>query len=284
MKTLGIGLGLRSEHFSHVLQTRPAVSWFEALSENYMGLDGRSAGRPLQILQNIRRDYPIVLHGVSLSIGSVDELDFAYLENLKNLAACVQPEWISDHLCWTGVEGENLHDLLPLPYTEECLEHLIPRVHRVQEILGRPLVLENPSAYLSFRHSHLTEWDFLNELGNRTGCGFLLDVNNVYVSSINFGFDPMDYLRAIDKRRITQIHLAGHSSAGDFLIDTHDHPVADPVWRLYRESVRLWGKIPAMIEWDDKIPEFEVLQQEADKARMIQEAVLAERESHFELG
>jgi uncharacterized protein len=278
---LGVGLGLRSMHYSHILETRPQVSWFEAISENYMGLStlSSSGGRLPQILESIRRDYPLVLHGVSLSIGSTDDLDFKYLENLKNLYARFEPAWVSDHLCWTGVEGENLHDLLPLPYTEEALDHIVERVSRVQDFLGRRIALENVSTYLSYRHSEMTEWEFLRELSSRADCHLLLDINNVFVSSVNLRFDPLEYIRAIPRERVVQMHLAGHSKSGDpldgllggLLIDTHDHPVTDDVWSLYKESVKILGAVPTLIEWDDKIPEFSVLQSEAAKATVILE-------------
>ena len=273
----GVGLGLRSAHYSHILDTRPQVSWFEAISENYLGLsDSRqppsqnpSGGRLPQILESVRRDYPIVLHGVSLSIGSTDHLDYKYLAALKSLYARIEPAWVSDHLCWTGTEGENLHDLLPLPYTEEALDHLVDRVLRVQDFLGRKIALENVSTYLSYRHSEMKEWDFLGELSRRADCHLLLDINNVFVSSVNLRFDPLEYIRALASERIVQIHLAGHSESGGLLIDTHDHPVTDSVWSLYSNAVKILGPVPTLIEWDEQIPEFSVLQGEAQKAEKI---------------
>lgn len=269
--TLGVGLGLRAQHYSHILNERPRVSWFEAISENYLGLSDRNGGRALEILESVRADYPVVLHGVSMSIGSVDPLDRSYLSRLRALAERIQPEWVSDHLCWTGVGGENLHDLLPLPFTEETLRHLEPRIAQVQQILGRELVIENVSAYLSYAHSEMNEWEFLRELCRRTGSRLLLDVNNVYVSSRNLGFDASEFLLGIDPEHVRQVHLAGHSRSGSLLIDTHDQPVPDPVWDLFRESLLLWGTKPTLIEWDDAIPEFSRLESEARKAERLME-------------
>ncbi len=268
---VGIGVGLRAPHYSHILEKKPKVSWFEAISENYMGIEGGTGGRPLQVLEKIRSMYPIVLHGVSLSIGSTDDLDFKYLNRLRQLIERIEPLWVSDHICWTGVNGENLHDLLPLPYTEETLTLLREKILRAQDFLKRPLVFENVSAYLAFEHSEMTEWEFLNQLVSRTGCELLIDVNNVYVSSVNQNFDPQTYLNAIPPKAVKQIHLAGHSSSGDCLIDTHDGLVTDSVWDLYRTAIQLYGKVPTLIEWDDRIPEFSVLESEAARAQQHQE-------------
>jgi len=273
---VGIGVGLRSPHYSYILENRPKISWFEAISENYMGLESGNGGRPIHILEKVRALYPIVLHGVSLSIGSADELNFKYLEQLKNLIERINPLWVSDHLCWTGVNGENLHDLLPLPYTEEVLKHLTEKILKAQDYLKRPLVFENVSAYLSFQHSEMTEWEFINEISKRTNCGLLIDVNNIYVSSVNQNFDPVTYLKAIPKEAVQQIHLAGHSNSGDFLIDTHDGPVTDKVWELYSIAIGLYGKIPTLIEWDDKIPNFQILEAEALNAEKLQQLSLQE--------
>lgn len=272
---IGVGLGLRPQHYKDILETRPAISWFEAISENYLGFsESPLGGRPIEILERIRRDYPIVLHGVSMSLGSVDDLDLGYMHRLKALITRIEPEWISDHLCWTGVDHENLHDLLPLPYTEEALRHLTHKIKMAQDILGRRLAVENVSTYLSFRHSEMSEWEFLKELSERADCHILLDINNVYVSAINLGFDPMTYLKSIPAERIAQIHLAGHSRAqtpaeGTLLIDTHDQPVPDPVWDLYAQSLRIHGEKPTLIEWDANIPEFSVLATEAHKASRL---------------
>lgn len=266
---LGIGLGLRAPHYSHIAQSKPALGWFEAISENYMGLSNSGSGRPLKILELMRQDYNIVLHGVSLSIGSTDELNFSYLKKLKELAEKIQPQWISDHLCWTGVEGENIHDLLPLPFTREAINHVAERIQRVQDFLGRRILLENVSSYVTFKHSEMTEWEFLREISNRADCGILLDVNNIYVNSVNHGFDPVSYIKALPPERIGQIHLAGHSRQGEILVDTHDAPVCTEVWNLFRVAVNLLGPVSTMVEWDDKIPDFQVLKAETDKAARI---------------
>lgn len=266
---LGIGLGLRAPHYSHIAQSHPPLGWFEAISENYMGLSESGSGRPRKILESFRKDYEIVLHGVSLSIGSTDELNFSYLTKLKELAQVIQPKWISDHLCWTGVKGENVHDLLPLPFTKEAINHLVSRICRVQDFLGRRILLENVSSYITFKHSEMTEWDFLSEISNKADCGILLDINNVYVNSVNHEFDPVAYLKALPPERIGQIHLAGHSRQGELLIDTHDAPVCNEVWDLFRIAVKLFGQVATMVEWDAKIPDFSTLQAEADKAAKI---------------
>jgi uncharacterized protein len=263
---LGCGIGLRREHYSYVLEHWPALDWFEIISENFMV----PGGRPLYVLDRVRERYRLVMHGVSLSIGSTDPLNADYLRELKKLAERVRPSWVSDHLCWTGVGGKNAHDLLPLPYTEETIEHVASRVRVVQDFLERPLVLENVSSYLTYRESGLTEWDCLSEIARRTGCFILLDVNNVYVSSFNHRFDPLDYLRGIPVDRVVQFHLAGHTDKGTHLLDTHDHPIIDPVWRLYAEAVRRYGPLSTLIERDDRIPEFSEVAAEAEEARRIQ--------------
>lgn len=271
----GTGLGLRSAHYGHILENRPQVPWFEIISENYMGTAAGTGGRAIQILEQVRRDYPISMHGVSLSLGSVDPLDLGYLKRLKTLINRIEPVRVSDHFCWTGVGGQNLHDLLPLPYTKETITLVADRIRRVQDILGRPFVMENVSSYVSYNHSEMTEWDCLSEIATRADCQLLFDVNNVYVSSVNHGFDPMDYLSGIPAGRVAEFHLAGYSDMGTHLIDTHDHPVTDPVWKLYEAAVRRFGAVPTLIEWDDKIPEFSVLHREARKADRIQKKVLS---------
>ncbi|MCP5365684.1 MAG: DUF692 domain-containing protein [Hyphomicrobiales bacterium] len=268
--SLGFGLGLRTDHYRTVMDEKPPVDWFEVISENFMV----PGGQPLHILDRIRADYPMVMHGVSLSIGSTDPLNTDYLNDLKQLAGRVQPEWISDHLCWTGVQGLNMHDLLPLPYTEEALKHVAERVTRVQDVLGRRIALENASTYVTFGHSLLNEWDFLAELSERADCLILLDVNNVYVSAFNHGFDPHNYFEALPAERIIQIHLAGHSHMGTHIIDTHDHPVIDDVFALYAEAIRRFGPVPTMIERDDNIPPLAKLLAELDLARSIAADVL----------
>ena len=267
----GFGLGLRSEHYAAFESSSPKrVDWLEILSENYL-IPG---GAPLWHLDRIRRDFPMVMHGVSLNIGGNDPLDLGYLRDLKLLAQRVEPAWISDHLCWTGLGGVNLHDLLPLPYTEETLRHVCDRIQQVQDFLGRRLVLENPSTYVAFAADQIPEWTFIAELLQRADCALLLDVNNVYVSSVNHGFDPKAYIDAIPPERVVQIHLAGHENHGDHLIDTHDQPVTAAVWQLYGYTVQRCGQVPTMIERDDNIPELPVLLNELDVARQIQAAAV----------
>ena len=269
----GFGLGLRPKHYQAVLRSRPRVDWFEALSENYM-IPG---GRPLHYLDRIREHYPVVLHGVSLSIGSTDRLDRAYLAELKALAARIEPAWISDHLCWTGVAGRNLHDLMPLPYTEEALRHVARRVREVQDVLGRRILLENVSSYVDYRSSAMTEWDFLAALAESADCDILLDVNNIYVSAFNHGFEALAFLDAMPARRVRQIHLAGHDNCGDIIIDTHDAKVIGPVWDLYAEAIRRFGPVPTMIERDDRIPPLGSLLRELDRARAVAAGALARK-------
>jgi len=266
---IGAGLGLRASHYSHIAQAKPKLGWFEAISENYLGLSDSGSGRPLKILESIRQDYNIVLHGVSLSIGSTDELDMYYLRKLKELVSLIEPKWISDHLCWTGIDKENIHDLLPLPFTQEALNHLVARIKKVQDFLGQRILLENVSSYITFKHSEISEWDFLSEVSKTADCGILLDVNNVYVNSVNHKFDPVKYLKALPLERVGQIHLAGHSRQGALLVDTHDAPVCDEVWDLYKVAVKTFGQVSTMVEWDAKIPEFDRLKQEVGKAEKI---------------
>ena len=270
LPNLGFGVGLRPPHYSHVLENRPDIDWFEALSENYIGIAGTHGGPPLEILLKIREDYPIVLHGVSLSIGSVDPLDMSYLGRLKELYSIVEPSWVSDHMCWTGEGGVNLHDLLPLPFTEETIRHLVSRVQSVQEFLGRRILLENVSSYLTYDESEMPEWEFLSEVAKRSDSGILLDINNIYVSSVNHGFNPLTFLDGIPRDRVGQFHLAGHTNLDGFLIDTHDEPVPEPVWRLYGEALERFGPVSTLLERDDNIPEFDELMAEIDHAKSIQ--------------
>jgi uncharacterized protein (UPF0276 family) len=260
---LGIGLGLRTLHYSHILERRPEVGWFEIISENYM----QTRGRPLDFLDAIADSYPIVLHGVSLSIGSSDPLDRAYLRELKALAERVKACWVSDHLCWTGLAGKNSHDLLPLPYTEEALAHVVSRVDEVQQFLGAPLALENPSTYLEFSGNSMPEWEFLARLAEQANSALLLDVNNVYVSARNHGFDPLTYLARIPYDRVVQVHVAGHTDHGTHVIDSHIGPVLDEVWRLAADVHRRAGGVPILLEWDAEIPDFETTYAEALRAR-----------------
>lgn len=264
---LGYGLGLRTDHYEDVLQTRPDVDWFEILSENYM-VDG---GKPLHYLTQIREHYPMVMHGVSMSIGSVEPLNWDYLTRLQTLIQRVEPAWISDHLCWTGVNGLNLHDLMPLPYTEEAIAHVVERVERVQDFLGRQILLENVSSYVSYSDSQISEWEFLREIAERADCLILLDINNIYVSAFNHNFDPLRYLQAIPVERVYQFHLAGHTRQDNLIIDTHDHPIADPVFDLYARAVERFGRVSTMIERDDNIPPLAELLDELDQVRRIAE-------------
>ncbi|MCI0462276.1 MAG: DUF692 domain-containing protein [Gemmataceae bacterium] len=268
---LGLGVGLRTAHFAHILRHSPQVDWFEIISENFMD----SGGRPRYVLEQVAERYPVVMHGVSLSIGSTDPLNCDYLKKLKQLAEHVGARWVSDHLCWTGVAGLNAHDLLPIPFNEATLAHVAGRVRIVQDFLERPLVLENPSSYVTFADSTMSEWEFLRRLAEETDCGLLLDVNNVYVSSVNHDFDPVEYLRSVPHERVVQFHLAGHTNCRTHLIDTHDGQVIDPVWELYRLAHRLTGGAATLLEWDAKIPEFPVVHAEVLKARNYMGAALA---------
>lgn len=267
---LGFGLGLRTEHYNAILESKPKVDWFEALSENYM-IPG---GKPLDYLDKIRKIYPVVMHGVSLSIGSTAPVDADYLRDLRKLADRIEPAWISDHLCWTGVHGQNMHDLLPMPYTEESAHHVAERVGIVQDYLGRQILLENVSSYASYVDSNMSEWEFISLIAEKADCLLLLDVNNIYVSSFNHQFDAKTFIDGVPAKRIQQIHLAGHQNNGDYIIDTHDAPVIDPVWDLYEYAISRLGAVSTMIERDDKIPELEVLVDELNVARAIAQKIL----------
>ena len=262
---LGFGLGLRPTHYEAILNESPAVDWFEIISENYLV----PGGKPLHYLDRIRARYPMVMHGVSLSIGTTDPLDRDYLRQLKALASRIEPAWISDHLCFTGAHGVNAHDLLPLPYTEEAIRHVVARVSEVQEYLGRRILLENVSSYVTYPESEMHEWDFLSEIAERADCLILLDINNIYVSGFNHEFDPREYLEAVPVERVQQFHLAGHRNHGDYIVDTHDEPVIDPVWQLYKTAVRRFGRVSTMIERDENIPPLPTLLAELDQARRI---------------
>ncbi|MCK6460125.1 MAG: DUF692 domain-containing protein [Planctomycetes bacterium] len=264
---LGLGIGLRSTHVKTILQRDPDVGFFEIISENFMG----TRGRPLEALDAIAERYPVTMHGVSLSIGSTDGPDRGYLRQLKALAERCRAAWVSDHVCWTGASGLNTHDLLPLPYNEETLAHVARRAREVSDFLGRPLVLENPSSYVAFASSTMPEEEFLVRLCEESGCGLLLDVNNVYVSAFNHGFDAERYIDSIPADRIVQVHLAGHTHKGTHILDTHSDRVADPVWRLYERLCRRVGRVPTLLEWDDRIPPFEVVHAEAFKAARFRE-------------
>ena len=265
---LGLGVGLRTVHYQHILAESPDVDWFEVITENYMD----SQGRPRHVLNQIAERYPLVMHGVSLSIGSTDPLDFDYLGRMKALAQEVKPVWISDHVCWTGVAGINTHDLLPLPLTDASLKHVIRRVRAVQDFLERPFVLENPSTYVGFKGSTMPEWEFISRLAEEADCGLLLDVNNVYVSSVNHDFDPVQFINDLPAERIVQMHLAGHTNMGTHIIDTHDGQVIDPVWELYRLAHQRTSGVSTLLEWDAKIPPFDVVHAEVLKAKQYMAA------------
>jgi uncharacterized protein (UPF0276 family) len=267
---LGFGLGLRTDHFQEVIDTKPSVDWFEVVSENFMV----NGGKPKHYLHTIRESYPMVMHGVSLSIGSTDPLNTTYLKQLKVLVNELQPEWISDHLCWTGAHQVNSHDLLPMPYNNEALSHIVDRVSEVQDYLGQPILMENVSSYITYVESEMTEWEFLNEVAKRSGCNILLDINNIYVSARNHNFSTQDYLNGISKDKVRQFHLAGHTDYGDYVIDTHDHPVADPVWALYKDALKRFGMISTMIERDDNIPPLNDLLAELEVAKRIAKETL----------
>ncbi len=269
-KFLGFGVGLRTDHYQYVVDNKPNVDWFEVISENFMV----AGGKPKYFLHAVREHYPIVMHGVSMSIASTDPLNLDYLAKLKTLAEEVQPEWVSDHLCWTGVHGVNSHDLLPVPYNEEAIAHIVSRVQQVQEILGREIVLENVSSYLTYNASEMEEWEFINTIAERAGCKILLDVNNIYVSSRNHGYSAQTFLQSIQPQYVQQFHLAGHSDYGDYVIDTHDHDVPPAVWNLYQEALQRFGLVSTLIERDDNIPPFPELYAEMQKARNIAQRTL----------
>jgi uncharacterized protein (UPF0276 family) len=270
-KNLGIGIGLRSVHFSHILANFPKIDWFEVISENFMDTEGR----PLRVLDQIVERYPVALHGVSLGIGNTDPLNREYLRKLKGLATRTRAHWVSDHLCWTGIAGRNVHDLLPMPYTEEALRHTIERTKAVSDILERPLVIENPSSYVEFAASSMPEWEFLARLAEAADCGLLLDVNNVYVSSFNHAFDPRVYIDAIPADRVVQFHVAGHTNKGTHILDTHSDFAVEEVWALYQQAYARTGATSTLYEWDEDIPEFDVVHAEAQKALALQQAPAA---------
>ena len=269
--SIQVGVGLRPPHYAEVLEVPPALDLFEVISENFLGLRVGGGGRPLEVLEKVRALRPIRLHGVSMNLGSVDPLSETYLARLRALADRLDPECVSDHVCWTGQGGENLHDLLPLPWTVEALDHLTARVHHAQERLGRRLLLENPSSYVAYAHSTMREWDLLGELARRTGAGLLLDVNNVFVTARNHGFRPEEFLEGLPAGAVAQYHLSGHDDSGPLRIDTHDREVCDEVWALFRHAVRRFGPRPTILEWDDRLPPLSTLLDEAWRARAILE-------------
>ncbi|BCZ97922.1 TPA: DUF692 domain-containing protein [Legionella pneumophila] len=262
---LGFGLGLRPNYYEEILTSKPDLDWFEILTENYL-IPG---GKPLYYLDKIREHYPIVMHGVSLSLGSTDPLNWDYLNQVQELASRIEPVWISDHLCWTGVHGLNTHDLLPVPYTTEAIQHIVSRIQEIQDFLKRPFLIENVSSYLTYKQSEMSEWDFILEIVKQSGCYLLLDVNNVYVSSFNHNFDPMAYINSMPSGRVAQIHLAGHTNHGDYIIDTHNAPVIEPVWDLYEATIQRLGPVSTMIERDDNMPDFSELLSEINHAKRL---------------
>jgi uncharacterized protein (UPF0276 family) len=262
LPNLGAGVGLRNQHFNYLMSHDPPVDWFEIISENFID----NYGYARRVLERVASVRPVVMHGVSLSVGSTDPLDWDYLKELKTLAEFAHPAWVSDHLCWTGIAGVNTHDLLPMPLNEESLRHVAERVRQIQDFLERPLVMENPSSYLEFKDSTIAEWDFLSELARETECGLLLDVNNVYVSGYNHGFDPEQYIRSLPHDAVVQIHLAGPTDCGRYLVDTHDQPVPTRVWELYRLAQELTGGVSTLLEWDANIPDFPDMVAELRKA------------------
>lgn len=275
---LGFGLGLRTEHYNSILDTKPNIDWLEVISENYMV----PGGKPLHFLDRIRAEYPMVMHGVSLSIGSTTAFDESYLRDLRKLVDRIEPAWISDHLCWTGVHGQNMHDLLPLPYTEETALHVADRVKTVQDYLGRRILLENVSSYASYIDSDMSEWEFISLICEKSDCLLLLDVNNIFVSSFNHAFDAKTFINGVPAERIQQIHLAGHHNHGDYIIDTHDAPVIDPVWDLYAYALSKFGNVSTMIERDDQIPPLQELVDELQIARDIAAQVFASQHTIIE--
>jgi len=272
-KDYGIGVGLRVPHYDHIFERKPVVDWFEIISENYM-VDG---GRPLAMLDRILEQYRVVQHGVSMYFGSAGPLDREHLRRLKALVRRTGTPWLTDHLCWGSVDGRYTHDLLPMPYTFEAARITARKIRQAQDFLEVPVAVENVSSYAEFHISEMTEWEFLNEVVERADCGILLDVNNIYVSSRNHEFDPYDYLNAVTPGRVAQIHIAGHSKFEKYILDTHDHPVIDPVWRLYAHAIKRFGPIATLLEWDDRIPSFNEVHAEALKAAqyMPQEAMVA---------
>ena len=265
LPSLGFGLGLRKEHYNAIIETSPDVDWFEILTENYL-VDG---GKPLHFLDQICEKYPVVMHGVSMSLGSNDPLDMDYMQQVKDLAKRTNARWVSDHMCFTGVDGTNAHDLLPLPYTEEAIKHVSNKIKQAQDFLGRQILVENASTYITYKQSHMTEWEFTTAVAEESDSLVLLDVNNIYVSAYNHGFDPLEYLDGIPAERVQQHHIAGHSQYDGYIIDTHDHDVVQGVWDLYAEAIKRYGEVSVMIERDDNIPELPELLAELQIARDV---------------
>ena len=262
-KDFGVGIGLRIPHYNHIFEKKPVVDWFEIISENYM-VEG---GRQLQVLDQILERYRVVQHGVSMYFGSAEPLNREHLRRLKKLVRRTNTPWLTDHLCWGSVDGRYSHDLLPMPYTFEAARRTAQKVREARDFLEVPIAVENVSSYAEYHVSEMTEWEFLNEVVEQADCGILLDVNNIYVSSRNHSFDPFEYLRSVPAERVAQIHIAGHSNYEKYILDTHDHPVLDPVWQLYAKAIEMSGPTPTLLEWDDHIPSFDEVHKEALKAR-----------------
>lgn len=271
--TLGFGLGLRATHYEDILAGQTTAEWFEAIGENYIGIGGAAYGAPLRRLEQVRQKFPVVIHCVGMSLGSHDELNLEYFQRLKELIQTIDPVWVSDHLCWTGIHGRTTHDLLPLPYTQEAVKHMVSRIQQAQDLLGRRILIENVSSYIQYKASEMSEADFLCEVVNQADCGLLLDVNNIFVSSWNHSFDPLTYLQKIPWTRVAQIHLAGPTQDGNLMIDTHSTPVRDETWPIYRNAVKNAPWASSMIEWDADIPELKIVEQELDIARKIYQEV-----------
>ena len=266
----GCGIGLRLDHFEKIEETKPDVPWFEVLSDNYL-LEGTMQRN---YLRKFRHDYPVTFHGVGMSIGSTEPLNQDYLKRLKQLKEEIQPAWISDHLCWTSAHGVVTHDLIPLPYTQSVVKHIVDRILQVQDFLGEQLVIENVSSYLQFKSTEMSEWDFINEVTRQSDCRLLLDVNNIYVSAQNHHFDAEEYLLAMPAEKVAEMHLAGYEDRGTHLLDTHSRPVTEPVWALFKKAVQHVGDVPVLIEWDNDIPSLERVIQEAHKAQVLQQEIL----------
>jgi uncharacterized protein (UPF0276 family) len=265
LPSLGFGLGLRKEHYNAIIDTKPAVDWFEILTENYLV----PGGKPLYFLDQICEQYPVVMHGVSMSLGSHDPLDMDYLKQVKALAKRTNAKWVSDHMCFTGVDGINAHDLLPLPYTDEAIKHVSQKIAQAQDYLGMQILVENASTYITYKQSDMTEWNFTKSVAEESDSLILLDINNIFVSAYNHGFDPLDYLDGIPSERVQQHHLAGHSQYDGYIIDTHDHDIVQGVWDLYAEAIKRYGEVSVMIERDDNIPELPELMAELQMARDV---------------
>jgi uncharacterized protein (UPF0276 family) len=272
-KNYGIGVGLRGPHVQTLLDLKPkTIQWLEIISENFMRWSSGKGATNRKRLHQFREIWPIAMHGVSMSLGSADSLNIDYLSRLKELSDDIEPMWISDHICWTGVDGKNLHDLYPLPYTEEAIIHIVKKIDQAQNFLGRQMLIENVSSYIHFENAEMTEWEFVKEIAERADCGILLDINNIYVSGRNHNFNPMDYLSALPKSRIAQMHLAGHIESHGVLIDTHSTAICPDVWTLYSQANQLFPDVTTMIERDDDIPEWKELENELLKLTRIRNA------------